>query len=289
MQDYFLLLLWKSIQELPTAFGATWSSLLLLSTPPIIVWIVRRRTDSGSWRGIVTFPDGWPKTIKDVSLSLGIWVALLLIVLAYNFVSLASKRDEEQRKVMATQQMEVNYGKQPSVKEEESRQTMADLRQQLNSKDIEMQELKRLRDRADDAEKRAASGYTALRHSLEDKEKVIRDLQSKTDEKIIRSDLRGKFLVYLQSTQIIKRNCLSGLEDYFPKKEFERWEEQTLRELRDLGDGSYMFRLVATPPPNARSHYQVDGKPVSEECNQVAKVIDIKQAVLKDFIAELSK
>ena len=177
----------------------------------------------------------------------------------------------------------------PIVKDDGSKAIIADLQQQINRKDIEAQELKRLRDRAEDAEKRASSGIAALRSSLEDKEMVIRDLQGKTDDKIARNELKGKFLIYLQSTQIIKQNCLSGLKDYSPIKEFERWHDQTLRELRDLGDGSYMFRFAATPPPNASSHYRVDGKPVSEECNQVAKAVDIKQAVLKDFIAELSR
>ena len=169
---------------------------------------------------------------------------------------------------------------QPIIKDDGSQAIIDDLRQQIIKKDIEAQELKRLRDRADDAEKRASSGITALRRSLEDKEMVIRDLQGKTDDKVARNDLKGKFLIYLHSTQIIKQNCLSGLKNYSPMKEFERWEEQTLRELRDLGDGSYMVRLAATPPPNARSHYEVAGKPVSEECNQVAKVIDIKQTDL---------
>ncbi len=128
-----------------------------------------------------------------------------------------------------------------------------------------------------------------LRRELGDAGRQLDDKKASMAEKVARNTLKGKFLIYLHSAQIIKQNCLSGLKDYSPMKEFEEWYKQTVRELRDLGDGSYMFRFSDTPPPNARSHYEVGGKPVSEECNQVAKVIDIKQAVLKDFIAELSR
>lgn len=218
------------------------------------------------------------------------WPAIVLAVVFVFLIFFVAPARKYQDLETKYQNLEKASNKpQPVVKEEESRQMIVVLQQQLINKDIEAQELKRLRDRAEDAEKRASSSITALRHSLEDKERVIRDLQGKADDKIARNDLKGKILIYLHSSQIIKQNCLSGLKDYSPIKEFERWHEQTFRELRDLGDGAYMIRFADTPPPNARSHYQVDGKPVSEECNQVAKVIDIKQAVLKDFVAELSR
>ena len=173
--------------------------------------------------------DNW-KSLNEWASSVGISLAIFLAGLVFLYAPYAHnaklKNEIAQNEAIRPQQ--------PMIKDDGSQAIISDLQQQIIKKDIEAQELKRLRDRADDAEKRATSGITAMRRTLEDKERVISDLQGKADDKIARNDLKGKLLVYLHTTQIIKQNCLSGLKDYSPIKEFERWHDQTLRELRDL-------------------------------------------------------
>lgn len=127
-----------------------------------------------------------------------------------------------------------------------------------------------------------------LRRELGDARRQLDDKKASMAEKVDRNALKENIGVYLYSSEIVKENCVKGLIDS-PIKAFLEWNEHTLRELGKLKDPSYLVRFQHTPPPAARGHYEIGGKPVSEECNRIFKLIEIKQAELKKFMAELSR
>jgi hypothetical protein len=116
---------------------------------------------------------------------------------------------------------------QPVVTDEGSRKTIGDLRQQLTERNIEIQELKRLKDKAEETASRSASDNAALNNKL-------RDLQGKLADKVARQTHSQKLAAFLDTGEAIKRKCFSGLDT--PRKEAVEWHDQILSYLKTTMD-----------------------------------------------------
>lgn len=170
---------------------------------------------------------------------------------------------------------------QPVVTDEDSRKTIDDLRQKLNEKNIEIQDLKQLNDKAEETARHAVSDNAALNNKLH-------DLQGKLADKIARKTHMEKLAAFLDTGEAIKRKCFSGSDT--PRNEAVEWHNQILSYLKTTMDSSHVIRFNNTPAPNARlSYFLPGGKPVARACNENAQDIDMKLNVLREFLSELSK
>lgn len=168
-----------------------------------------------------------------------------------------------------------------AVTDENSNKTIGDLRQQLNERNIEIQELKRLKDKAEETASRGTSDNAALN-------KKLREIQGKLADKVSRQTHMEKLAAFLDTGEAIKRKCFSGLDT--PRKEAVEWHDEVLNYLKTTMDSSHVMRFKNTRSPNAKLHYFLpDGKPVERKCNENAQDLDIKLEVLRDFLSELSK
>ena len=177
------------------------------------------------------------------------------------------------------QEMEKLKKPHPVIQDEGSRRTIDDLRQQLNERSIEIQELKRLKDKAEEAANRNASDIVVLNNKL-------RDLHGKLADKIARQTHREKLAAFLDAGEAIKRTCFSGLD--IPIKEAVEWHDHIFSYLKTTMDSSHVIRFKNTRSPNAKMHYFLpDGRTVAKECNDNAQDMDMKLEVLRDFLSEL--
>lgn len=169
----------------------------------------------------------------------------------------------------------------PVVKDEESIKTIGELRQQLNERNFDIQELKRLIDKAEQTASRSASDNAALNNKL-------RDLQGKLADKVTRQTHMEKLAAFLDTGDAIKRKCFSGSD--VPRNEAVEWHDQVLNYLKTTMDSAHVIRFKNTREPDARSRYILpDGKPVARACNDNAQDVELKLQVLRDFLSELSK
>lgn len=228
-------------------------------------------------------PDEWKmKEVKGEAWNILIATLSLcgVILLFLVFVYSPYQQYKEIYSSNQTAQGEVKKLQKPVVKDERSETVVADLRQQVYERDREIQELKRRNDRTENSANLAVLENATLKSQ-------VRDLQGKVDDKAARNALKGKLLNYLHGAQFIQQNCVAGLKDS-PTKEYTEWHQQTIRDLKTLDDASYLTRFTGTPPPNDHS-YEFRGKPVSNECNRIISLLETKQAVLNNFIAELNR
>ncbi|MEO6111875.1 MAG: hypothetical protein ABIQ24_08610 [Nitrospiraceae bacterium] len=261
-------LLWRSLWDQQTffAFLVLWVALVLKEWNRI-GWA------SASWK----FLERGISAVKAL-----FWPAIVLagvLVIIVLFVAPARKYHELETKY---QGLSSESTKPPKViQDEDSMKTIGDLRQQLNERNIEIQELKRLKDKAEETASRSASDNAALNNKL-------RDLQGKLADKVARQTHREKLAAFLDTGEAIKTKCFSGLDT--PRKEAVEWHDQILSYLKMTMDSSHVIRFKNTRSPNAKLHYFLPGgKPVAKECNDNAQDIDIKLDVLRDFLSELSK
>jgi hypothetical protein len=163
---------------------------------------------------------------------------------------------------------------QPVVKDEESRKIIDDLRQKLNGRDIEIQELKRLHDRAEDAANRKASENAALNNKL-------RDLQSKMDDKARRKAIREQLGQFLEEGEVLLRRCLTQVKDPPPVKEADEWLNKTYTYLKlELGSSEATQFLHPPLGPPGRSFT------VPQDHDRLANALDRYLNALRAIIGQ---
>ena len=177
---------------------------------------------------------------------------------------------------------------QPVIQDDGSRKIIDDLRQQLHERDINIQELKRLKDRAEDATGRAVSDYAALKSKSKDDARIIHDLQNKLTDRGTKEKRRDTIAKFIHTGTQIMNICATGLIDS-PQKEFSDWHDQVVSYLKNSSDSSYVIRFTDTIPPDAKRYYSIDGKPIKNRCTETALVVERKLDALRDFLSELSK
>lgn len=168
------------------------------------------------------------------------------------------------------------------------KKTVGDLRQQLNEKNIEIQELKRLKDLADNATDRAVSDNALLKSRMEEKARTIQELQNKLTDRVAREKRRDSIAKFIHAGTQIFYMCGKGLTDS-PQKEFREWHDQIMSFFTNSNDSSYVIRFTDTIPGDAKLHYFIDGKSVRNGCTDTALIIDRKLNVLREILSELSK
>ena len=166
---------------------------------------------------------------------------------------------------------------QPVVKDEESRQTIIDLQQQLNRKDIEAQELKRLKDRAEDAASNRASEISALSNKL-------RDVQNKTTERARRKAIREQFGKLYTEGMALKTQTLNfgQAQQSAPFAAEREWSARTSnlieKEISVADAVQFMNPIV-----RSKTHFKV---PSDHE--NLANLIDYRMTELKAIMDRLS-
>lgn len=262
---------WLEIAMVSYDLATTWWPIPTIILAVLVILV--KASQEGNW-----------KSLNEWALSVGKALVIFLIGLFFLYAPYA--HNAKLKETIA--QDEARKIQQPIIRDDGSQAIINDLRQQLNRNDIDAQELKRLKDQADEARRRTGSENSSLRNRLENNDKTIHQLREKLDDKASRDTLRDNLADYLQQGQAIKDKCVLGLVDA-PMENITEWLQKIMGYLKTVKDSSRLARLMSTPTPHAGGSLQIAGKPVSEKCILAIKVIDKKLEILNVFLSELSK
>ncbi len=102
MWDYLSSVARESLDSLPAVFSATWVSLSLAIIPPLVIsfikYLLHRKKEVGTWKQVLTsLPAGWRDEVKNAVIITSVWMLVVFGVFAWNFLDIASKRNDQQQ------------------------------------------------------------------------------------------------------------------------------------------------------------------------------------------------
>lgn len=162
------------------------------------------------------------------------------------------------------------------------------LQEQIDMKAAELEDSKKLLDERRQTIEQLQEANERLQDDYQKLFKGVRSRKAEELDKAARKARADKLALFFHDGETIKKKCFVGLSDS-PQKDFGDWQNQVMGYLKAEMDSSHLIIFADTRTPNMRLQYQVNGKPVAKECNEVAKVIDMKLEVLREFLSELNK
>lgn len=175
----------------------------------------------------------------------------------------------------------------PIVKDDGSKAIITDLQQQLNRKDIEAQELKRLRDRAEDTASRAVSDNATLKSQVRDLQGKVDDKKTSIAEKAARHTHRDKFAQFMHEGMDMQQRCFNGLTQS-PEKDFLDWQAKVLAHVKTTMSSSHVIRFTDTMINIRLQFFDAKRQAIPGICADTGREIEAKLVVLREFISELN-
>ncbi len=178
--------------------------------------------------------------------------------------------------------------KQLDVLHRDAQVRIVEIQEQIDIKATELEDSKKLLDERRQTIEQLQEANERLQDDYQKVLKGVRGRKAEEFDKAARKTRADKIALFFHDGETIKKKCLVGLSDS-PQKDFGDWQNQVMGYLKAEMDSSHLIIFADTRTPNARLQYQVNGKPVAKECNEVAKLIDVKLEVLREFLSELNK
>lgn len=221
--------------------------------------------------------DNW-KSLNEWASSVGIALAIFLVGLVFLYAPYA--HNAKLRETIA--QDDARKLQQPVIKDDRSPSIISDLQQQLNRKDIEAQELKRLRDRADDVLSRTGLENSSLKTTIRDLQSKLDELQGKLTEKANRKAIRQQLGSYVEEGEELKRRCLNKEDAKLLATDADQWVRRAASYMVAKLDSSYAIQFVNPPAPQPIAHN------VPPENDSLWRILDVHVGVLRKFMGEFS-